>query len=178
MSDSESSQKNRKDKNNEESESRSQSNKSSHSSHSKNSKNSDEESKIDKLEVSKEFQENVVKFVKFDDLIKKKQKELNELKSQKKPCEEYIIKHLEKLGEDQVEITGGKIKKNKAETKSALNQDLLKDAISEKVKDEKTVEEIIKLVDSMREINTHFTLKRLAGKQRAINKNKKPAASK
>ena len=51
---------------------------------------------IDDVKVPKEFQENVVKFVKIDDLIRKKQEELSELKKQKKPCEEFILKYLDK----------------------------------------------------------------------------------
>jgi len=118
------------------------------------------EKSINEIKISKEFQENVVKFVKLDDLMKKKQQEMTELREQKKPCEQFILKYLDDVNENVIEITDGKLRKNKSETKSAINQDIMKLAISEKIKDPQIVEDILKLMEEKRPMNSNVNLKR------------------
>lgn len=120
----------------------------------------EENSKADSVNVTKEFQENVIKFVKIDDLIRKKTTELAELKSQKKPIETFILKYLDQVNETVVEITNGKLRKNKSETKSGLTVDIIKEAIEKKIKDPKIVEEILKSMEDMRPKATRVNLKR------------------
>ena len=114
----------------------------------------------DDVNVSKEFYEQVVKFVKIDDLMRKKQKEMTELRSQRKPCEDFIIKYLDQIDESVVEITNGKLRKNKSETKVPLNQDIIKEAIETKVKDPKIVDSILKSMDDLRPKNVRVNIKR------------------
>jgi len=135
----------------------------------------DKEKSIDQVKISKEFQENVVKFVKLDDLMRKKQQEMTELRDQRKPCEQYILKYLDSVDENVIEITNGKLRKNKAETKAALTQDVMKNAISEKVSDPKIVEEILKIMETKRPLSTHVNLKRTG--TRPNRKSKKPKDS-
>ena len=104
----------------------------------------DDGKSVQSVKVSKEFQENVLKFVKLDDLVRKKQQELSELKEQRKPCEQYILKYLDKVDQNMIEISDGKLRKNKSETKAALSQDIIKASIAEKIKDPQIVEEILK----------------------------------
>ncbi|AYV82069.1 MAG: hypothetical protein Homavirus5_11 [Homavirus sp.] len=134
------------------------------STNSSDSDDSDHSKSIDKeaeqLRISKEFQENVIKYIKLDDLIRKKEKEMKELKNQKKPCEEFILKYLDKVGENIIEVTGGKLIKNKSETKAPLSQDIIKEAISDKILDPKKVEEIIALMDTLRPKSARVNLKR------------------
>lgn len=135
------------------------------SDNSEKSGDSDEEKTIDQVKISKEFKENVVKFVKLDDLMRKKQQEMSELREQRKPCEQYILKYLDGVNESVIEITDGKLRKNKSETKSALTQDTIKTAISEKVGDPKIVEEILQLMENKRPMSTHVNLKRTGARQ-------------
>jgi hypothetical protein len=118
------------------------------------------EDEAEQLKISKEFQEMVVKYVKLDDMSRKKEKEIKELKALRKPCEDFILKYLEKIGETTIDITNGKLRRNKSETKIPLSQDIIKDAIKEKVADPKVVEEIVKLMDTMRPTNVRTNLKR------------------
>jgi len=127
---------------------------------------SDDEKKSQAVSVSKEFQENVVKFVKVDDLIKKKQEELSELKDKKKACEKFILKYLDDVGENVIDITNGKLKKNKTESKTPINQDIMKKAISEKISDPTVIEEILKSMEDKRTTNTNVSLKRTGRKPR------------
>jgi len=128
---------------------------------SKTFKSAYERESLDSIQITREFQENVVRYVKFDDLVKRKNIELAELKAQRKPCEAYILKYLDENKETVITITDGKLKKNKAETKKALTQDVIKSAIAAKVADPAMVEEILKLMEDKRPMNTHVNLKRV-----------------
>jgi len=119
-----------------------------------------ESDEVANTKISKEFQENVVKYVKLDDLIKKKQGEMSELKKQKKPCEDFIIKYMEKVDQHEIGITDGKLKKDKVERKENMNSDLIKATLIDKLKDPKLVEEIIKSIDESRPIVKKVNIKR------------------
>jgi hypothetical protein len=141
-------------------------------SYSENSQDNDET-----VAVSMEFQESVIKFVKLDDLMKKKQKELTELRNQRKPCEEFILKYLDQIDETVVEITTGKLRKNKSETKVPLNKEVIKQAIQLKVKNKDDVDFIMKQMDELRPINTRENIKRTnnRGPRKATKPATKPA---
>lgn len=126
----------------------------------------DDNETIDDVKVPKEFQENVVKFVKIDDLIRKKQEELSELKKQRKPCEEFILKYLDKTDLNTIEITDGKLRKNKSETKKALSQDIIKDTLTELLKDPLKVDEALKKMEDKRPLNVHTNLKRTGKREK------------
>lgn len=125
------------------------------------------------VKVSREFQENVKKFVLLSDLLKKKQDEITELRKQKKPCEEYILKFLDQVNEDTVNVTDGKIKKNKSEIKNKLDEDLVKLSLQEKISDPKIIEEILKSIEDKRGVNSKVKLERKVTKPKKIGKKKK-----
>jgi len=115
--------------------------------------------------ITKEFHENVIKYVKLDDLIRKKESEIRELKNSKKPCEKFILDHLDKLGENIIEITNGKLRKNKAETKVPLTVDIIKDTLIDKLTNPELVDEIMKTMDKSRPKTVRVNLKRTSGKK-------------
>ena len=137
-----------------------------------NNDNNKDELDDEQKKISKDFKENVIKYVKLDDHIRKKMEEINELKKQKKPCEEYILKYMDRIGENMIEITDGKLRKNKAETKKALTLDIIKKAISTKIKTETDIAAIMELMETNRPLNTHVNLKR-TGKHNKKKKTKK-----
>lgn len=132
-------------------------------SRSRDDSSSSSDDKKDELKISKEFQESVIKYVKLDDLMRKKQQELSELREQKKPCEEYIIKYLEKINETAITITDGKLQKNKSENKASLNTELIKKSLSKKIADPKLLDEIMKELEDSRQVNGKVSLKRTGG---------------
>lgn len=115
---------------------------------------------VGKVKITKEFQENVIKYIKLDDAIKKKQEEISELKKQRVPCEKNILKFLEDNDENVIDVTDGKLRKNKSTTKQKLTEDIIKSAIGQYEKDPKIVEEILKAMDVKRPEVTHVNLKR------------------
>lgn len=129
----------------------------------------------DDVQISRKFQENVVKYVKYDDLIKKKKEEIKLLNAELKPCEEYILKYLDKCDDKTVHITGGKLKKDRRESKQSIKQEHIKETLLEKIKDPQMVEDIMRSVDDKRETKETFNIKRtkVAGKIKAIDKKNK-----
>ena len=101
-------------------------------------------------EYTDEFKEKVKTYVKNDDKIRELQIELKKLNSEKKIAEGEILKHLERLGETNINITGGKLRINQYESKDGLKEDIIKEAIGEKIKDPKIIETIFKKINEKR----------------------------
>lgn len=107
----------------------------------------DIEEEAETLELSKEFQESVIKYVKLDDLIRKKNDEIKELKKMRKPCEDFILTYLDDIKINKVDLSDGRLTKKKTETKVPINNKVIKAALQKKIEDPLVVNEIIKLVD-------------------------------
>jgi len=144
---------------------------SSTSSHRSSSRKKDDDDEDD-VEVTKEFQENVVKFVKMDDLIRQKQAEIKELRDKRVVCEKFILGYLQDVGENVIEITNGKLRRNKADTKVPLSIDIIKKAIEEDVANPATVEKIMKRMDDIRPTSSRVNLKRTSGRESGKGKGK------
>nr|QBK88857.1 MAG: uncharacterized protein LCMiAC01_05390 [Mimivirus LCMiAC01] len=121
-------------------------------------------------QVPKEFKDHVIQFTKLHKIIKDKQKEIRELKAKSKIHEDGIIKHLDKEGVNIIDITDGKLIKNKSKTKLPLSTDIIENAIREKVKDETKVQEIMKLMKTMRPKKERKYLKRTFSRKKKIKK--------
>lgn len=119
-----------------------------------------EQEQIPEKKESNEVVEHVIKYINIDNLIKKLEKEIHELKSQKKPKEELILDYLIKKKKDQIVVSDGKLLKNKAETKAALTVDMIRTALTEKINDVKVVDSLIQRMDELRPKNTKVNLKR------------------
>lgn len=104
-------------------------------------------------EYTEEFKKKVKDYVKNDDRIRELQAELKLLNNSKKTAEIEILKHLERLGESNVNITGGKLRINQYESKEGLKEDLIKEALSEKIKDPKIIEFIFEKINEKRVAN-------------------------
>jgi hypothetical protein len=122
------------------------------------SEEDEEEEKL--IAVSKEFQENVIKFVTLDNLTRRKDLEAKEIKQQRKPCEDFVLKYLSTLEENAVDITGGHLRVNKSEQKMPVTKDMIKDAIKKKVANPEVVEAILKDIEESRPKKTRVNLKR------------------
>ena len=133
------------------------------------------------------FLENVIKYLETDNIIyKKKQKydeEIKVLKEDKTCLEDLILKYLNEINDDCIEIKGeGKLTKTISEKKSAVKNENIHEAISEIVKKEKLVEkdeDIVKLInnimetiDSKRVVTRKEYLKRTREKKKGKDKGK------
>ena len=115
-----------------------------------NDDNSDSENSEVEYEYSQEFKEKVKTYVKNDDKIRELQQEIKKLNVIKKTAEMDILKHLERLGENNINITGGKLRINQYESKDSLKETIIKEAITEKIKDPKIMENIIEIINEKR----------------------------
>jgi len=101
-------------------------------------------------EYTEELAEKVKLYVKNDDRIRELQTELKKLNSIKKAAELDILKHLERLGETNINITGGKLRINQYESKDSLKENIIREAIEERVKDPKIIENIFEKINEKR----------------------------
>lgn len=135
-------------------------------------------------QVSNDFKEKIINFIKVDDLIRKKQEEIKELREKKEDCEEYILKYMDKSEASFVNIPGGKLIKNQSETKAPLKIEIIKEAITEGIKKEKLTEseeinkkvldDIIELMEVKRgkvnRINLKRTFERVKKEKKVVKK--------
>lgn len=123
---------------------------------------------IEEYEFKDDFENQVKNYVKADDRIAELQKEIKELNQLKKTAGDSVMKHLERLGETNINITGGKLIINQYGSKGGLKEDVIKDALSEKIKDPKIVESILLKIDEKREENAKIQkgLKRTTAKKK------------
>ncbi len=112
--------------------------------------NSGSEDSDVEYEYTEEFKEKVKTYVKNDDKIRELQQEIKKLNNIKKTAETDILKHLERLGENNINITGGKLRINQYESKDSLKETIIKEAITEKIKDPKIMENIIEIINEKR----------------------------
>lgn len=129
------------------------------------SESGSESSPEEVLKMSKEFNDKVKKYVEIDNQLRKINEQTKELKNSKKTYEDYLIKELGSTGVKMIEIKngegeGGKLKLNKSETKTPIKKDLIKVALNDKIKDFDKVEEIVNMIDELRQTKTNVRLKR------------------
>jgi hypothetical protein len=126
-----------------------------------------------------ELMEKIVKYIKIDDTIKDKQKELRlqmkALKTQKIDMEKYIISYLEAINEEFVNIQGtARLTKTTTNTKGAIKVDNIKLSVIDGIKkqninlDERKIGELLdSVVDNIeknRPIKTKTYIKRTKDK--------------
>jgi len=124
--------------------------------------------------VTDDFKKYVLAYVKYDDAIREKQMDIKELKDKKKTCEEAIIKHMGKDGENIVNLgVDGKLTVDKKEKIAPLKPDIIRDAIKTKIKDDKKIDEIMIIMDEKRGKSNTVLLKRTKAKKERTKKVKK-----
>jgi len=126
-------------------------------------------------EYTEELKNKVKQYVKNDDRIRELQTELKLLNGAKKISETDILKHLERLGETNINITGGKLRINQYESKEGLKEDIIKEALSEKIKDPKIIEFIFEKINEKRTSGgkVQISLKRTFERANVSQKGKK-----
>ena len=105
-------------------------------------------------ETPYEFQEDltnkVKEYVKSDNAIRELQQKIKELTVTKKNAEQDILKHLTKIGDTNINITGGKLRINQYESKEGFKEDLVKSVMTDTIKDPKIIENILVNVNEKR----------------------------
>lgn len=135
-----------------------------------------------------DFFEKIIKYIKFDDLIRKEtleyREKVNSLKEQKLELETFILRYLDTIEQDTINIGGdNKITKYESVRTSALNEEIIKNSIFEQlkkeniVKDENKCKELVEntfnLMQNKREKKSKFCLKRTIAKPKKVKPKKK-----
>ena len=123
-----------------------------------NENDSDYENSQDK--ITEEFVEVVKNWVKLDDEIRNYNDKIKDLKNERKEYEEYILEYMDKINENVINITGGKIRKNKSNTKAPLKEESIKTALYEITKDNEKSAQMTKYIMENRPSVERVNLKR------------------
>jgi hypothetical protein len=123
-----------------------------------------------KKEVSKEFQKNVVAWVKLDDQLRELRAKSKEITAEKKDLEEWILQYLDQIGEKAISIGDGNLRKNVSKTKAPLKKENIYATIKDLTKDENKANLITTQIFENRPMSERINLKR--------TKNRGPKAKK
>ena len=115
-----------------------------------------------------EFKELVIQWVNLDDIIRTKTAELKEIRNDKKNIEEYIMECMESIDEGVIDISDGKIRLNKTQTKSALKQELITEALTELTNDSIKAQQMTTYILDKRPTVERTNLKRTFNRKKKI----------
>lgn len=85
--------------------------------------------------VTTDFKKKVLKWLEIDDEIRSIRAKTSELTKEKKQYEEFILSFLEDVGEKELAVNDGKLRRNVSKTKAPLNKASIQKALTEIVKD-------------------------------------------
>ena len=111
-------------------------------------------------DITEEFVEVVKSWVKLDDEIKKRNEEIKDFKTEKKEYEIFILEYMEKINESVINISDGKLRRNKSSTKPPLKQEFIQNALLDITKDSVKAMEITKYILDNRPTTERINLKR------------------
>lgn len=147
----------------------------------KNAKTDSSESENNNSEVennnddeTEELKENVVEFLKIDDLIRQKKEEIKELTEKKNEYSEFIQNYLEKANIPKIETKDGEIVFKKQTTKAPIKETLIETAIVNKFENIKQItesgsdiaREILDTLNEMRGITVKNSIRRIVKKRK------------
>ena len=142
--------------------------------------------------TQKIINERVVKYIKLDDMIKKKKKEFNseikQIEILKEQVQSFLIKYLDDNNDEEITINSNKgtekVVKEVKETKGAINRDIIIEGLIDGFKkhdlydDEKeeevqeTIKDLYNIIDSKREVKRKENIKRVREKKPKKTKTK------
>ncbi len=111
-------------------------------------------------QVTEIFKELVITWVDLDDRIRQHNAKVKEYKNEKKEYEEKILTYLENIGENVIEISDGKLRRNVSKTKAPLKKESIEAALTECIKDSKKAAELTQYIFKNRKEVERINLKR------------------
>ena len=114
--------------------------------------------------VTDEFKNKVLKWLSIDDKIREYRQQIKTLIKEKKEDEGYILSFLDNVGEKELAINDGKLRRNISKTKSPLNKMSIQKALDDIVKDKTKSTQIIDHIINNRPIVERVNLKRTKNK--------------
>ena len=127
-----------------------------------NVSDSEDEVEYNEYEGIKELTELVKKYTEADNIARNLKKETAKQNKIMKEMNGKILLHLEKMGENHINIDDGKLIKNKYKSKGTLSQDIIEETLKENFKDPKVIARIMDSIEDKKVKNekTRIQLKR------------------
>ena len=110
--------------------------------------------------VTEDFKKKVLKWLEIDDEIRSIRARSKELTNDKKQYEESILSFLENVGEKELNVKDGKLRRNVSKTKAPLNKASIQKALTEIVKDKSKADVMTEHIINSRPVVERVNLKR------------------
>lgn len=110
--------------------------------------------------VTEDFKKKVLKWLEIDDEIRSMRAKSKELTNDKKQYEESILSFLENVGEKELNVKDGKLRRNVSKTKAPLNKASIQKALTEIVKDKTKADVMTDHIINSRPVVERVNLKR------------------
>lgn len=120
--------------------------------------------------ISKEFTDNVVQWVKFDDELRNLRSKTKEITTEKAELEKSILEYLDKIGEKAISIGDGNLRKNISKTKGPLKKEHIQATIKDLTKDEGKATLITNQIFDNRPLSERVNLKRTKNRGPKVQK--------
>jgi len=136
-------------------------------------KSSDNEDENVQDKITGDFKKKVLKWLEIDDEIRATRAKTKELTTEKKQNEEFILGFLENVGEKELAVSDGKLRRNVSKTKAPLNKASIQKALAEIVKDKTKATDMTEHIINSRPVVERVNLKRtrIRGPRNDKNKN-------
>jgi hypothetical protein len=109
-------------------------------------------------------------WVHLDDKVRKLKEEIKDLNDEKKTHEELVLAELEKMEEQTINISDGKLRRNVTKTQAPLKKEEIQKTIFEFTKDEQKTFDMIEKIMASRQVTEKVNLKRIKNKESVIKK--------
>jgi hypothetical protein len=127
---------------------------------------SDSESSDVQQKVTKQFRNNVLKYLDIDDEIRKLRAKSKELTKEKKEMEDSILNFLETVEEKSVVVRDGKLIRNVSKSKAPLKKESIAKALSEITKDVNKANIMTDHIFNSRQVVERVNLKRTRNRKK------------
>ena len=110
--------------------------------------------------ITQDFKKKVLKWLEIDDQIREMRAKSKELNTEKKQHEEFILSFLEQVGEKELAVRDGKLRRNVSKTKKPLSKDSIQKALTELIKDKEKATTMTEHIINSRPTVERINLKR------------------
>ena len=110
--------------------------------------------------VTNEFKKKVLKWLDIDDEIRAMAAKKKELENEKKQYQEFILSFLENVGEKELAVSEGKLRRNVSKSKKPISKEWIQKSLNQLIQDKTKANTITDHIINNRETVERVNLKR------------------
>ena len=114
--------------------------------------------------ITNDFKKKVMKWVELDDEVRTLRERIKVITKEKKEDSEYILSFLENIGEKELAISDGKLRRNVYKSKAPLSKETIQKALAEIITDKSKCEDMTSHIINSRPLKERVSLKRTKNK--------------